>query len=170
MMRSDYMKNKIKIKVPPNLKTDIQNLGNEVAKQIAIMSRDGLSECYENAIQQFYSSYDPTYYTRKEYKGRLALYSTYKKYYTNAHGNIFYGGIRISPSYIPELHKDPNYEVLDLALHGWHGSPYANIYTSPTPWDLINDYRLYILDNIQKWGDVAITQAKRTKKYTMLFK
>lgn len=168
------MKNKIKIEIPPNLKTDIQNLGNEVAKQIAIMSRDGLSECYENAIEYFYSSYSPIYYIRNVYKGRFALYSTYKKYYTNAHGNIFYGGIRISPNYIPEMHDAPNQVVLNLSLDGWHGvvtgDPMIDIHSTPTPWDFIDDYKLYVLDNIQKWGDIAITQAKRTRKYTMLFK
>lgn len=164
------MNNKIKIEIPKDLSNDIQNLGNEVAKQIAIMSREGLSECYMNAIESFYSSYDPSSYVRKEYKNKLALYNTYKKYYTNAHGNIFYGGIIISPDYIPELHEDLNYEVLDLALHGWHGNPKEKIYTTPTPWDLIIEYREYILNNIESWGEIAISKAKKTRNYIMLFK
>lgn len=156
----------IKIEIPEDLSKDIQQLGNNIAREIAIRAREELTKCYIDAIEMFYDAYDP-----KSYKRTWQLRYSYKKYYTNAHGNIFYGGVKITDERMKETHQDPNYQVLDLSIHGWHGypDPVRGIYRSPEPYDVVVERRDEILDNIQLWGNDAITNAKTKYSYKMLF-
>lgn len=154
----------IKITIPKELSDEIQQLGNNVAKEIAIRAREELTQCYIDSIELFYNSYQP-----EQYQRTWQLRNSYQKYYTNAHGNIFYGGVKITDTRMKETHQAPNYEVLNLAIHGWHGHPSENIYTEPTPYDLVFDYRDKILNNIKSWGDDAIIKAKTKYNYKILF-
>ena len=154
----------IKIEIPDDLREDIKEFGNNIAREIAIRAREELTQCYIDAIELFYYLYTPEFYRRT-----WQLRKSYKKYYTNAHGNIFYGGVKITDERMKETHEDPNYEVLELAIHGWHGHPAQGIYTEPTPYDLVMERRDEILRDIQSWGDVAIKNAKTKYSYRMLF-
>ena len=156
--------NKSSIIIPKDLRDDIQKLGSNVAKEIAIHAREELTMAYIGAIDTFYHSYAPLYYDR-----RWTLFDSYQKYYTNAHGTIFYGGVKITDVDMGDLHQNPDNEVLDLALHGWHGHPARGIYREPRPIDLIYQYRDDVLKNIQSWGDDAIHKAKTKYKYKMLY-
>ena len=154
----------IKITIPKDLEKDIQQLGNNVAREIAIRAREELTQCYIDAIELFYELYNP-----KRYERTWELRNSYQKYYTNSHGNIFYGGVKITDERMEEKHQDPDYEVLDLAIHGWHGHPSEDIYIAPEPYDLVTEYRDDILNNIKSWGDDAIKNAKTKYNYKLLF-
>lgn len=155
----------IKIEIPKELREDIQKLGSNVAREIAIRAREELTQCYIDAIEFFYNSYDP-----EQYKRTWELRNSYKKYYTNAHGNIFYGGVKITDDRMREdAHRIPNYKIIDLSIHGWHGNPNRNIYIEPTVYDIVFEKRDNILKNIQSWGDEAIKNAKTKYSYQVLF-
>ena len=154
----------LKLEIPKALSDDIKKFGSNIAREIAIHAREELTMAYAGAIEIFYDSYHPEKYHRS-----WELRYSYQKYYTNAHGDIFYGGVRITADEMEDVHQDPNEEVLYYALHGWHGHPARDIYREPTPLELIYEYRDYVLDNIQSWANDAINNAKTKYKYNMLY-
>lgn len=157
-----------KIIVPKELKKDIQNLGNEVAKNIAKKSCELITEEFSTTIAQFYSDYSPTFYQRTD---TLRDYS-YQPYFRslNGHNNKYIGGVEFTP----ERMDNPRYSaspinILSYALEGFHGHPSLGITTTPAPYFHIERFRDSILTNITLWSDWAIEKAKHSKPFKTFY-
>lgn len=166
-------KARFKIECSPELIADIQAYGNEVAKQIAIKARETLTEEYANAVYEyFYDRYEPVEYIRK-----WTLEKSYEKFYRNSHGNIFYGGVKVTPRKMPDVHNEDNSIVLfgdedsvrtGGAFYGWHGC----VYYQGTPTIATHMYALRdsIIAFRYLWCQDCIKRAKTTRQYSYLFK
>jgi len=106
--------------ITKQLKKDLIKYGNSVAKNMAQTIADELTEEARCAIEDFYNSYNPQYYTR-HYNFR----DSYKRYYRN-HGDHFTAGVELMESNIPNVYSDPVDEVFMRVYHGFHG--YAGIF------------------------------------------
>ena len=157
----------ITVNYSKELLNDIQNYGNNIAKNIATQVRDALTEEYNYSVQKFYASYDP-----KQYKRQESLYKTGKKYYKNPHGTRFYGGVEIFSDKMGEHHQSNDY-VLDISLLGIHGEPQIAI---TPPWILehmLNSQKLLfnsIDTNDGGIGSSAIAKAKSGSYSILNFK
>lgn len=154
----------VEINIPKELIKDIQQYGNNIAKNIATQVRDALTEEYNYSVQQFYASYDP-----KQYQRQYSLYNTGKKYYRNPHGTRFHGGVEIYPDKMGNHHQSNDY-ILDISLMGIHGEPQIAI-TPPWILDHMLTYRLLLFNSIDVndggIGSSAISKAK-SNSYTIL--
>lgn len=150
------MKEDIKIKIPEDLKIDLQKFGINIAKNIAISARESITSEYVNAIELFYNSYTPQQYDRK-----WQLRKSYRPYYRNAHGTRFHGGVEICTDKMEDVHSDPNEVVLSYALAGWHGNPNRGIYTHPPIYEHIENYRDIFFGYIDLIANDAISKAKK---------
>jgi len=146
----------LKITIPEDLKKDLQLLGNTVAKNIAIFARDSITSEYANAIEMFYNSYTPEQYERK-----WQLRKSFRPYYRNPHGTRFHGGVEITTDKMRDVHNDSNEVVLSYALSGWHGHPNRHIYTPPSIYEHVENYRNLLFGYIDLIAEDAITQAKK---------
>lgn len=156
------MSNNFKIEIPEDLKKDIQNFGNNVAKNIAIAAREELTREYALAVEEFYTAYTPIQYERK-----WQLRKSYKPYYRNPHGTRYHGGVEICTDKMKDVHSDPNEVVLSYVLGGWHGNPNKGIYTHPPIYEHIENYRDLFFSYIDLVANDAISKAK-TENYKIL--
>lgn len=161
----------INIEYSKKLLEDIQNYGNNIAKNIATQVRDALTEEYNYSVQQFYASYNPKVYKRHKYEE--SLYVTGKKYYKkNPHGARYYGGVEIFPDKMGE-HHDSNEYVLNISLMGIHGEPQVAV---TPPWILQHmlTYQKLLFDSIDSndggIGSNAIAKAKSSSYSILNFK
>lgn len=150
----------ISITIPDDFKKELQQFGNNIAKNIAITAREELSAEYIRAVDMFYSAYSP-----QKYKRHYTLYNSFTKFYRNPHGNRVRGGIEISANGMAEVHHDSSSTVLDTALIGYHGRPKLGIVTSPSIIDHIMRYRDLLYANIDAYADGAISGASGNGKY-----
>ena len=161
------MSDLINIEYSKKLLEDIQNYGNNIAKNIATQVRDVLTEEYNYSVQRFYGAYDP-----KQYKRQYSLYNTSKKYYRNPHGTRYYGGVEIYPDKMGEHHQSNDY-VLDISLMGIHGEPQIAI-TSPWILQHMLTYQKLLFDSIDSndggIGSNAIAKAKSSSYSILNFK
>ncbi len=150
------MSNNFKIMIPEDLKNDIQNFGNNIAKNIAIIAREELTKEYALAVEEFYNAYTPIQYERK-----WQLRKSYRPYYKNPHGTRYHGGVEITTDKMKDVHSDPNEVILGYALSGWHGNPNRGIYTHPPIYEHIENYRNLFFGYIDIIADDAISKAKK---------
>lgn len=68
---------------------ELQNRAQTACKWAA----DELTDEARNAIDDFYGSYSPAVYGRTG-----GLNQSYRRYYSNKHGNIIYGGVELTDS------------------------------------------------------------------------
>lgn len=119
---------------------DLKTYSSNVAKFAAIEVRDQLAQTAHDAIESFYNDYKPTEYYRNYYNFRK---KSYKKYYHDAHGTTFTGGIEFTPEEMDELYINhsadgfwgaPAELVFEKVMAGWHGlsAPY-NVTSKMTP-------------------------------------
>lgn len=139
----------------------LQNYGNNIAKQLAIVFREELTREYKYSIEKFYDSYNPIYYDRT-WQLRESGSPLYRK---NNSGKSYRGGVLISTDKMKETHADPNTVVLSNSLEGFHGKPYLGIYTPPAIIDHILTFRDLLFYSVQEDGSdyfsqTAISRAK----------
>lgn len=100
------------------LEKTLMEYGNERLRQTAGKIRDTLYEEGKLAIEEFYNSYNPVFYRRHYYN----FYNkSFKKYYSNAHGTVYRGGIELTPQNMDSIYQDPVEEVFDTVYAGLHG-------------------------------------------------
>ena len=120
----------------------LQNIGNQIAKKMAIKYREMLCEEYTRSVDDlFYDAYEP-----KVYKRTYSLKNSYRPFYKNPHGNIVRGGVEFCSDKMGEHEVDNNY-ILGLALSGYHGN--KSIYTSPTLYNHMISYRNFLVADAQ---------------------
>ena len=141
---------------------DLQNFGNEIAKNIAINVRNSLCDEYAYAVEQFYDSYTPEQYERKWQMRR-----SYRPYYKNPHKTRVHGGVEITPDRMKDVHAISNYDIISYSISGFHGHPKMGIWTPPSIYEHITEYRDILFNHIEDIAEDAISKAK-TKKYRIL--
>ncbi len=162
-----------------NTKTNISQLTEyleqytkEVGRVAAGTIRDELTEETFSAIVKFYTSYTPRSYKRHYYN---FLEHSFKKYYSNAHGNIYRGGVELTPELMDDIYQNSldysgpqiTEQVFDTVYAGFHGVASTQIYPNntnsrfipppmiPSPMELILTKREYIIGHIEKYIEKA---------------
>lgn len=158
-----------------DLKEYLEKYSKEVGRITAASIRDELTETAFNAIVQFYEDYSPKSYQRHYYN---FLEKSFRKYYSNAHGNIYRGGVEFTPQLMDDIYQSSNgysstqvtEQVFDTVYAGFHGVASTQIYPqgyeprviphvmSPSPMEIIEKRRDEIVDNLQDY--ILKAQAK----------
>lgn len=157
------------------LEAYIKEYASNVARNVAGQIRDDLFKEAKLAIEAFYNSYSPKYYRRHYYN----FYNkSFKKYYSNAHGTIYRGGVELTPENLDSIYRAPAEFVFETVYAGYHGpadfgvgwgrthddlknfSPVGNgegiESSTAVPMEMIEKKRDYIIDHIQEYIDAAV--------------
>ena len=163
---------KTKVTVSQNLIKDLRKYAQNIAKNMAISVREEMCKQTKDAIDAFYNDYDPEYYKRT-YNLKD---NTYEPYYSNAHGNVYRGGVTLSYDNWNNNYNGPDEYIFNLTLgEGLHGLPWQSSKgeeiprTIPTPIDRIEDAMDSILDNIKLYEDKAMAFAKKQSYHYLDF-
>lgn len=141
---------------------EIKRIAVEKLKSAAQKIADELTLYAKSTILDFYIGYDPIKYSRQH-----GLFDTSTRYYKNAHGNIFYGGVELHPgsgSYsgwscghpVGVSADWPSALAVFSGKHGYvEAFPHAisNVppQMSPSPYELIQKRRDEIINNIDSY-------------------
>lgn len=168
------MKNTVTIE--EKLITDLKNYGSSICVSLATQVRDEMFETAKGAIDDFYEHYpNPIKYNRNKYNFKK---KSFIKYYKNPHNTIVRGGIELTPDKIDNIYGvDPTY-VFDLVYSGHHGNVEAfphSIYNippvmSPSPMEILEDKKQYIIDHIGNYKNIALQNARRGNYSTFCVK
>jgi hypothetical protein len=168
------------------LANEIKHFSCEVAKSLAIMTRDKLYEDMDNIITKFYKHYpNPLYYKRHIVDGGIGgnVKRSFKKYYMSSHETTYSGGISLSPEWMEDIYNNQRKNnrvstdyIFNLIYAGYHGNigmlPWevSNIppVMNPSPWELILRKRDNLVKNAQKNGDLIINKIKKNGKYSFI--
>lgn len=150
-------KNKIHIEGLNKLEEKAKKYVQNICRITAGTIRDELTKETASAIAAFYADYTPKYYRRHFYNFQN---NSFRKYYSNKHGSVYYGGVKLTPSRMADIYQNPTEEVFDFVYHGFHGvssgfvSPKTFSVTpvmKPSPLELIYKKKDYIVNNIDKY-------------------
>lgn len=143
------------------IEAELERIATEKIKGAASKIADDLTKFSEHTILGFYDHYQP-----KVYKRHGGLSGTYSRFYSNSHGNIFYGGVDLHPGtgtykgwenggYVS---VDPEWPSALAIFNGMHGNvevlPKAGSIPprmSPSPYELIVKKRDEILNNLDSY-------------------
>lgn len=153
------MADNIKISIDKGLLDDLDKYAKAIAKECAVSVRDELYFTMQSAMAYFYGSYTPIVYKRT---GNMD--NSYKKYYKNPHGNIYYGGVQIDPAFIDDVYALGKETVFDYVIfRGIHGYPDQKVRGVPIPRMLPTpiDRVLQRKADIQANLDTIVTFAKQ---------
>lgn len=149
------------------LKKDLKKYIGNFMSGTAGKIRDDLTAEASQSIIDFYNDYTPIYYHRHYYNFTK---NSYKKYYVNAHGTIYHGGVKLTPDKMADIYQDPVSEVFDAVYSGFHGvssmfvSPYTFEVTpvmKPSPIERLYMKRDDIVDNIDRYIEYGQKKAKK---------
>lgn len=144
------------------VKEEIKRIATDKIKAAAQKIADELTLYAKSTILDFYVGYDPV-----KYKRQHGLFDTGDRYYKNAHGNIYYGGVELHPgsgSYSGwsgghRVGISADWPSALAIFSGRHGYVEAFPHTisnippkmSPPPFDLIQKRRDEIVANINSY-------------------
>lgn len=149
-----------------DLEKDLKKYIGNVLSGAAGKIRDDLTDEAFNSIAYFYTSYTPVSYHRHYYN---FMEKSFEKYYSNPHGKIYRGGVRLTPEALDDIYQDPTQEVFDSVYAGFHGvssmfvSPYTFSVTpvmEPSPMERILARRDFIAANIGDYVSYGKNKAK----------
>lgn len=154
------------------LSQELENYSQEIAKQLAIETRERLYKEADNAISDFYGHYDPLYYKRHQPIG-YNIRKSFRKYYHAPHGNIFSGGIEMSSDWMDDIYRYDKDYIATLIYSGFHGNvlmfPFkvSNVppIMSPSPIGRILEARDDIVKNISKIANPISAKIRQTGNY-----
>lgn len=136
----------ITLSIPSDVISELQQYGNQIAKKLACTFRDELCREYQSSIGNFYASYAP-----RQYKRKNQLWNSYRPFYTFAHGTRYHGGVQITADGVGDVHHDSPAEVVSTAIAGFHGRPSLGIWTGPAIYDHIVQYRDLLFANCEAY-------------------
>lgn len=149
-----------------NLEDRLKEFSRNLAKNMAIEVREKLYEEAPFCIQTYYSTWSPEYYKRHYYN---LMDNSYSKYYSNPHNTVYRGGVRLSSSKMNDIYRLDTNEVFNMGwftgehYHGIKGQPGIKIIdyiTSPAPYELLEEKKQEILNNIEEIKQAAISKTK----------
>ena len=156
-----------------DIEKDLKKYVGKIMSSAAGKIRDDLTQEAFNAIAYFYTSWSPEYYHRHYYN---FMEKSFEKYYSNPHGTIYAGGVKLTPEKMDDIYQDPTQEVFDSVYAGFHGvssmfvNPYAFYVTptmKPSPMERILSKRDYIADHINEYIDYGKSRA-RSQSYSYI--
>lgn len=144
-----------------------------VMKDIAVNIRDDITNTTADALDQFYNDYTPKIYKRHWdihnfiNRGDRLKVNSFKKYYVHASTGTYKVGVLLSPYADAKQYKSPMKDVYSGSVeqvfysvyHGFHGLPTTIHRMTPTPLEIIENKRDYIINHLQDYID------KSVKKY-----
>ena len=147
------------------LKSDVKMLSHSLSSNLAHKISDEMAREYQYVIDRFYSEYDPEYYVRHSERGmRPGLIKTFKKYYTNKHNSIYYGGIEITSDNMYDDYRDSKEKVLSSFLDGYHGRPSAGVESSLLPYKHMLKFRERLINELGRSDSALFSYAKNKAK------
>lgn len=154
------------------LSQELERYSKEIAKQLAIETREKLFKEADNAISDFYSHYDPLYYKRHQPIG-YNIRKSFRKYYHAPHGNIYSGGIEMSSDWMDDVYRYDKDYIATLIYSGFHGNVLMFPFTvsnvppimSPSPIERILEVRNDIVKNINKIVSPISVKIRQTGNY-----
>lgn len=159
-------KSKVKISNEKIRKT--KELGQLIAKKMAISTRDDLAQEANYAIDMFYENYIPKYYYRHGNPNRhnSGLYQTFHKHFKNSHSSTYYGGIIFSTkNMLPSNSSDGYYgtqeQVFNSFWNGFHGVPTLGIWSAPTPHEHMEKVFDMIVQDLPNRSNWALEEAMK---------
>ena len=147
----------IKITIPSGFKTELQNYGNQIARNLALTFKQELVQEYQRSIERFYGEYTP-----KVYKRHGQLTESFRPYYRNPHGTRFHGGVEITSDSMKNVYNDSPSEVLLTAISGYHGRPELGIWSIPPIYDHMLQYRDMLFLHAESFVDGAVKASAGT--------
>ena len=152
---------------------EINEYSRDIAKQMAIYTRDELMKEAQRAIKIFYNHYSPIYYYRHKPIG-YNINKSFRKYYANDHNIVYKGGIELSSNWMNDIYRADKDYVFNLVFSGYHGNvtmlPFPIFHTppimSPSPLDIILIKRDKLRKDAQKNANkIAHSLHKSSYKY-----
>lgn len=134
------------------------NFLDAVAKDVALQAQDYLTDATVSAINEYYGWMNPEYYKRTYNFAD----NSYLPYY-NSEGEYHIGGVQIGDMVSDEVYQIPSYQVIDMAIHGWHGHPSEGLRQNPSPLDMIIKAR----DTFIKNREIYISKAESKYSYLL---
>ena len=158
------------------LEEDLYDFQNNIAKYAVGGMADDLTKECKNAIELFYSHYNPEdpalHGGRIYYRRHWNFKKSSKRYYKNREPR-YIGGVELLIDSIPNVYKGDNSDpksVFERVYDGYHGiasfqgrAPIMN----PSPIEIIMDKYEEIFNNKNKYFDNAVKKAL-THKYNIL--
>lgn len=129
-----------------------------IAKDVALQAQDYLTSATASAINEYYGWMYPKYYIRTYNFAD----NSYLPYY-NSEGMYHIGGVQIGDMMSDEVYQIPSYQVIDMAIHGWHGHPCEDLRQNPSPLDMIIKAR----DTFIKNRETYISEAENKYSYLL---
>ncbi len=151
------------------LEKDLKKFQNNIARYTVQKMADDLTKEAKNAIEKFYSQYNPE--DSSLHNGRIYYYrhwnfrKTYKRHYEN-HNPKYVGGIELLPDSLPDVYTGRSsspMEVFGRVYYlGWHGiaSGQGKVpIMSPSPMQLIMNKYDEIKRNSDNYFNEAVQKA-----------
>ena len=138
-----------------DVEKDLKKYTHNVLYNAAKKVQEELTDEAMWAIADFYQDYTPKFYKRHYYN---FMDNSYEKYYSNAHGNIYRGGVRLTPDNMDELYNYPAKNVFETVYDGWHGLPNEWSPTeqmTPSPMEKLLERQQKIIENPHKYIEDA---------------
>ena len=147
------------------IESDIKKLSHTLLSSLAHKISDEMTGEYEYVIERFYGEYSPKRYVRHAQRGmNPGLNKTFKKYYKNPHGSIYYGGIEISSDDMYSDYSDSKESVLSSFLVGYHGRPSIGIESSLLPYRHMLKFREQLISELGRSNSALFSYAKNKAK------
>lgn len=147
------------------LKNDVKMLRHSLSSSLAHKISDEMAKEYQYVIDRFYSEYNPEYYTRHAERGMTpGLEKTFRRYYTNKHNSIYYGGIEITSDNMYDDYRDSKDKVLSSFLNGYHGRPSLGIESSILPYKHMLKFRKTLINELGRSDSALFSYAKNKAK------
>ena len=152
-----------------DLAKEIEQFSRDVARELAIDTREQLVKEASLAINKFYSHYTPEHYHRHLPIGKN-IKKSFRKYYANAHNYVYSGGIEISSDWMNDIYRADKDYVFNLIYAGYHGNvamfPFqVNLVPpimSPSPLDIILDKRDELIKGVQNNANKIASQINKS--------
>lgn len=139
--------------IDKKFRKNLEYFAKEKAKKMAIEARERLTDHYISLIDLFYCDAKPGLdkYGEPYYHRSFGLYNSFKKYYKNSHGVIYYGGVEITADKMKDyLSLDGNgfsgKNLLDKFIYNpvqshetWHGGDWHGGYGIMASFSIYNE-------------------------------
>lgn len=163
------------------LAKEIEQYSKDIAKQMAIETKENMYKIAFKAISAFYSDYTPIYYHRHR-PISSNVRKSYRKYYLNPHSSVYSGGVELSSEWMDDLYRADTDYVFNLIYLGYHGNvlmlpwddpdrpPYGKLKNippvmNPGPWEIILNGRDKIIKNLSFKMNAVARQVKQKNNY-----
>ena len=108
----------------------LEKQAQKKSSELAHEAQERLASGYSSFIDLYYRDYKPKYYVRTH-----NLYNSYKNFYKNSHGTIFYGGIEITPERMFDNYQITPSELMEDFIYRPQGT-YHGQYNIPASFSL----------------------------------